>query len=64
MDTFDLSFYDNVKARFHDAKDSLTYRPHDLPALRSQFATYNYLYELNKQTESASKNITSKHYEH
>lgn len=47
MESFELSFYDNVKARIHDADSSLDYRSNDEPALRSQFATYNYLYEQN-----------------
>ena len=31
MDSFELSFNDNVKARYHDAEDSLTYKRNDLP---------------------------------
>lgn len=42
MDTFEFSFNDNVKARYHDAKDSLTYKRNGLPAQRSQFTTYEY----------------------
>ena len=50
-DIFELSFQDNVKARLHDAVNSLSYKTNDLPALRSQFATYNYLFEPeNKET--------------
>lgn len=56
MDTFELSFNDNVKARYHDADFSLDYRINDLPELRSQFATYNYLYELNEKYEMPTVN--------
>jgi polyphosphate kinase len=49
MDTFDLSFNDNIKGRLHDAHLSLTYRKNDLPPLRSQFATYDYLHQLNQE---------------
>jgi len=51
MDTFELSFNDNVKARYHDAEHSTAYRSNNLPALRSQFATYDYLYELNEKSD-------------
>lgn len=56
MDTFDLSFNDNVKARLHDANQSLTYQKNDLPRLRSQFATYDYLvqHEINYLENSSS----------
>lgn len=47
MDTFELNFNDNVKARYHDAEQSLNYRKNNLPTLRSQFATYDYLEALN-----------------
>lgn len=56
MDTFDLSFNDNVKARYHDADFSLDYKVNDLPAVRSQFATYTYLYELNQKHETSTVN--------
>lgn len=49
INTFELSFNDNVKARFHDAGYSLTYRTNHLPVLRSQFAAYDYLWSLNEQ---------------
>lgn len=49
MDTFDLSFNDNVKGRIHDAHLGLRYRKNKLPPLRSQFATYDYLYQLNEE---------------
>lgn len=48
MDTFELSFNDNIKARYHDSDFSLDYRINNLPPLRSQFATYDYLYDLNE----------------
>lgn len=50
-DTFEISFNDNVKARYHDAFQSMNYRRNNLPSLRSQFATYDYLYELNELEE-------------
>lgn len=52
INSFELSFYDNVKGRFHDADGSLTYRRNDLPDLRSQFETYDYLYALNEKDEN------------
>lgn len=55
MDTFEISFNDNVKGRIHDAGESLTYRVNNKPALRSQYVTYDYLYELNKQKEQKLK---------
>lgn len=56
MDTFDLSFNDNVKARLHDANQSLTYQKNDLSRLRSQFVTYDYLvqHEINYLENSSS----------
>ncbi len=60
-DTFELSFNDNVKARYHDAFQSMTYRHNHLPALRSQFATYDYLYELNEIEEIDNKLIQKNH---
>ncbi len=46
LDTFDISWNDNVKARvFNQAQDN-AYRKNDKLALRSQFATYDYY--LNK----------------
>lgn len=52
MDTFEISFNDNVKGRIHDAEQSLTYRVNNKPALRSQFVTYDYLYDLNQAKET------------
>ncbi|WP_317169921.1 polyphosphate kinase 1 [Moheibacter lacus] len=57
MDTFELSFNDNVKARIHDADESLTYRVNTKPVLRSQFVTYDYLYEWNKKLEKKESEI-------
>ena len=48
IDTFNISFNDNVKARIIDENDSLTYRKNDEPKNRSQFTTYNYLKQLNE----------------
>lgn len=53
MDTFELSFNDNVKARYHDAGECITYKKNDEPPLRSQFATYDYF--VKKDIEDAKK---------
>jgi len=46
MDTFEIAWNDNVKARvFNEAQDN-AYRRNDKPKVRSQFATYDYY--LNK----------------
>src|SRR5690606_5318322 len=58
-DTFELSFNDNVKARYHDAHHSISYRSNHLPALRSQFATYDYLFEMNEKHENYESKITN-----
>ncbi len=61
MDTFDLSFNDNVKTRYHDAKDGLTYKRNEQPPLRSQLTTYDYF--LKKESiskEEQQLNETSK----
>lgn len=55
QDTFELSFNDNVKGRFHDEDSSVAYRINDEPSLRSQFATYNYLFEKNKEPQFIEK---------
>ncbi|ADX68612.1 MULTISPECIES: polyphosphate kinase 1 [Weeksella] len=52
MDTFDLSFTDNVKARIHDKTTSLTYQINDLPHNRSQFTIYDYLQQLEEGDEN------------
>lgn len=52
QDTFDLSFNDNEKARYHDALYSLDYKyTEGEKPLRSQFITYDYLYEVNENYE-------------
>jgi polyphosphate kinase len=56
MDTFEISFNDNVKGRIHDAEQSLTYQVNNRPALRSQYVTYDYLYDLNKETSQKTTN--------
>lgn len=42
LDTFDISWRDNVKARIFDAQQTNQYRRNDEPPLRSQFAMYDY----------------------
>jgi polyphosphate kinase len=42
MDTLEICWNDNVKARVIDAKQSNKYVSNDLPALRSQYATFDY----------------------
>ena len=45
LDTFEMSWNDNVKARvFNKAQDN-AYRKNDKPSLRSQFAMYDYYVE-------------------
>ncbi len=51
IDTFNLSFNDNVKARIIDENDALTYRKNDEPFNRSQFSTYEYLKQLNENID-------------
>jgi polyphosphate kinase len=46
IDTFEISWRDNVKARVFNENQDNEYRKCDGPALRSQFATYEYY--LNK----------------
>ncbi|QTV04977.1 polyphosphate kinase 1 [Faecalibacter bovis] len=48
IDTFNLSFNDNVKARIIDENSSLTYRQDEERFNRSQFSTYEYLQQLNE----------------
>lgn len=52
MDTFDLSFNDNVKGRIHDADQSMSYKKNNEASLRSQFVSYHYMYELNEAETS------------
>lgn len=51
MDTFDLSFNDNVKGRRISAESSLEYKTNNLPPNRSQITTFNYLSHLNTITD-------------
>ncbi|MCL5244855.1 polyphosphate kinase 1 [Cellulophaga sp. 20_2_10] len=49
LDTFDISWNDNLKARIFSVKQDNAYRKDNMPELRSQFALYNYYKEkLNK----------------
>lgn len=51
IDTFEISWTDNVKARVIDQAQDNHYRPHTLPAQRSQLALYEYYQQKNKLTE-------------
>ena len=51
IDTFEISWADNVKARVIDQAQDNHYRPHTLPARRSQVALYEYYQQKNKLTE-------------
>ena len=51
IDTFEISWADNVKARVIDQVQDNHYRPHTLPAQRSQVALYEYYQQKNKLTE-------------
>ena len=51
IDTFEISWTDNVKARVIDQAQDNHYRPHTLPAQRSQVALYEYYQQKNKLTE-------------
>ena len=42
LETFEISWRDNVKARVFSAKQDNAYRKNDDPELRSQFVTYSY----------------------
>ena len=46
IDTFEISWSDNVKARIFNGEQNNVYRKNELPKLRSQFAIYDYY--LNK----------------
>lgn len=49
VDTFEISWRDNVKARVYDAAQSNTYRRNSMPSHRSQFEMYDYyLQKLNQ----------------
>ncbi|MDD3458439.1 MAG: polyphosphate kinase 1 [Weeksellaceae bacterium] len=64
IESFELNFNDNVKARLHDADSSLEYRTNNLPTLRSQFAIYNYLLELNEKQSEEIQSRQNRQYEH
>ncbi len=51
IDTFEISWADNVKARVIDQAQDNHYRPHTLLAQRSQVALYEYYQQKNKLTE-------------
>jgi len=51
IDTFEISWADNVKARVIDQAQDNHYRPHTQPAQRSQVALYEYYQQKNKLTE-------------
>ena len=42
LDTFEIAWSDNVKARIFNEKQDNVYRKNDKPKVRSQFATYDY----------------------
>ena len=42
LDTFEISWNDNVKARVFNKAQNNAYRKNDKPKLRSQFAMYDY----------------------
>ena len=42
LDTFDISWKDNIKARVFSAKHDNAYKDDDKPKVRSQFAVYDY----------------------
>ena len=42
IDTFNISWNDNVKARVFDEEQKNLYRKNDKPKIRSQFALYDY----------------------
>ena len=51
IDTFEISWADNVKTRIINKAQDNTYRLHTTPALRSQVALYEYYQHKNKLTE-------------
>ena len=51
IDTFEISWADNVKARIINQAQDNTYRPHTTPSLRSQVALYEYYQHKNKRTK-------------
>ena len=51
IDTFEISWEDNVKARIINEAQDNTYRPHTIPPLHSQVALYEYYQHKNKRTK-------------
>ena len=51
IDTFEISWADNVKARIINEAQDNTYRLHTTPSLRSQVALYEYYQHKNKRTK-------------
>ena len=49
MDTFDISFNDNVKGRQITAKSALEYKRNNEEPTRSQYTTYDYFKQLNEE---------------
>lgn len=49
LDTFEICWSDNVKARVISEKQDNAYRRNNLPKVRSQVETYNYYIEKNKK---------------
>ncbi|HEY9184532.1 MAG TPA: polyphosphate kinase 1 [Salegentibacter sp.] len=52
METFDISWQDNVKAREHSENQDNAYRKNDKPLLRSQFALYDYYLKKTQNPDS------------
>ena len=45
IETFEISWKDNVKARVFNSSQNNAYRKNNAPEVRSQFATYDYYFE-------------------
>jgi polyphosphate kinase len=54
MDTFEISWKDNVKARVFNAEQDNEYRRNEAPAFRSQFEMYDYYVRKLKQGSEGS----------
>ena len=54
LDTFEISWKDNVKARVFDAEQSNRYRQSDSEPIRSQFKMYDYYLEKLKASRGDS----------
>lgn len=52
IDTFEISFNDNVKGRQITSTSSLTYKRNELPLNRSQYTTYDYFLNLNNEEQN------------